>query len=128
MIVAAGTDDSSEAKRLTCIVEMLYAGGVRVSELTGLRMEDLSLAEGRILVRGKGDKERLVPLGRMAVEALDAYLTRGRPSLAIRRAEGPHRRQPPGRRADYRTGRPSGPGNAVEQSELPAAGGIGHRR
>ncbi len=65
------------ALRDRAIVEMLYAGGVRVSELTGLGVEDLSLAEGRMLVRGKGDKERIVPLGRAAVEALDAYLTRG---------------------------------------------------
>ncbi len=75
------------ALRDRAIVEMLYAGGVRVSELTGLGVEDLSLAEGRMLVRGKGDKERIVPLGRMAVEALDAYLTRGRPGLAIRPRE-----------------------------------------
>jgi integrase/recombinase XerD len=75
------------ALRDRAIVEMLYAGGVRVSELTGLRVEDLSLAEGRMLVRGKGDKERIVPLGRMAVQALEAYLTRGRPGLAIRPRE-----------------------------------------
>ena len=75
------------ALRDRAIVEMLYAGGVRVSELTGLGVEDLSLAEGRMLVRGKGDKERIVPLGRAAVEALDAYLTRGRPALAIRPRE-----------------------------------------
>ncbi len=75
------------ALRDRAIVEMLYAGGVRVSELTGLGVEDLSLGEGRMLVRGKGDKERIVPLGRAALEALDAYLTRGRPSLAIRPRE-----------------------------------------
>ena len=75
------------ALRDRAIVEMLYAGGVRVSELTGLRVEDLSLGEGRMLVRGKGDKERIVPLGRMAVEALEAYLTRGRPGLASRPRE-----------------------------------------
>jgi integrase/recombinase XerD len=75
------------ALRDRAIVEMLYAGGVRVSELTGLGVVDLSLAEGRMLVRGKGDKERIVPLGRAAVEALDAYLTRGRPTLAIRPRE-----------------------------------------
>jgi integrase/recombinase XerD len=76
------------ALRDRAIVEMLYAGGVRVSELTGLGVEDLSLAEGRMLVRGKGDKERLVPLGRMAVEALEAYLTHARPSLARHPGEG----------------------------------------
>jgi integrase/recombinase XerD len=75
------------ALRDRAIVEMLYAGGVRVSELTGLGVEDLSLAEGHMLVRGKGDKERIVPVGRMAVEALDAYITRGRPELAGRRGE-----------------------------------------
>jgi len=48
------------------IMELLYAGGLRVSELTGLREEDLSLDAGRVLVRGKGDKERIVPLGRAA--------------------------------------------------------------
>jgi integrase/recombinase XerD len=68
-------------------VEMLYAGGVRVSELTGLGVEDLCLAEGRMLVRGKGDKERIVPLGRIAVEALQAYLAWGRPGLATRPGE-----------------------------------------
>jgi integrase/recombinase XerD len=72
------------ALRDRAIIEMLYAGGVRVSELTGLRVEDLSLAEGRMLVRGKGDKERIVPLGRNAVESLEDYLTRGRPGLATR--------------------------------------------
>jgi integrase/recombinase XerD len=75
------------ALRDRAIVEMLYAGGVRVSELTGLGVGDLSLAEGRMLVRGKGDKERIVPLGRIAVEALEAYITRGRPALASRRGE-----------------------------------------
>ena len=72
------------ALRDRAILEVLYAGGIRVSELTGMGVADLSLAEGRILVRGKGDKERLVPLGRAAVEALEAYLNRGRPALAKR--------------------------------------------
>jgi len=75
------------ALRDRAIVEMLYAGGVRVSELTGLGVEDLSLAEGRMLVRGKGDKERIVPLGQAAVGALEEYLTRGRPGLATRAGE-----------------------------------------
>lgn len=69
------------ALRDRAILELLYAAGLRVSELTGLRVEDLSLNEGRVLVRGKGDKERLVPLGRSAVEALDEYLKNGRPEL-----------------------------------------------
>jgi integrase/recombinase XerD len=76
------------ALRDRAIMEMLYAGGIRVSELTGLKVEDLSLAEGRMLVRGKGDKERLVPIGRMAVEAIEAYLAQGRPGLVSRPGEG----------------------------------------
>src|ERR1700753_4060772 len=76
------------ALRDRAIIEMLYAGGVRVSELTGLKAGDLSLAEGRMLVRGKGDKERIVPLGRNAIEALEASLNRGRHDLLARPAEG----------------------------------------
>ena len=56
------------------ILELLYAGGLRVSELTNLRVEDLSLDEGRIRLLGKGDKERVVPLGEPAIRALAAYL------------------------------------------------------
>jgi integrase/recombinase XerD len=56
------------------ILELLYAGGLRVSELTNLRVEDLSLDEGRIRLLGKGDKERVVPLGDPAIRALTAYL------------------------------------------------------
>ncbi|HEU5457709.1 MAG TPA: site-specific tyrosine recombinase [Terracidiphilus sp.] len=64
------------------ILEMLYAAGLRVSEAAGLSTADLALDAGRVLVRGKGDKERIVPLGRTAVEALETYLREGRPHLA----------------------------------------------
>ena len=64
------------------ILELLYAGGLRVSEVTSLATSDLSLDVGRVQVRGKGDKERIVPLGRSAVEALETYLREGRPHLA----------------------------------------------
>ena len=80
---AAARNPSADgiALRDRAILELLYAGGVRVSELTGLGLEDLSLEEERILVRGKGDKERLVPLGRAAVEAIEEYVLKGRPEL-----------------------------------------------
>ncbi|MGA2887069.1 MAG: site-specific tyrosine recombinase [Terracidiphilus sp.] len=64
------------------ILELLYAGGLRVSEATALSTGDLALDLGRVQVRGKGDKERIVPLGRSAIEALEIYLQQGRPHLA----------------------------------------------
>jgi integrase/recombinase XerD len=70
------------ALRDRAILELLYAGGLRVSELTGLCVADLSLDAGRVLVRGKGDKERIVPLGALCVKAIEEYLERGRPGLA----------------------------------------------
>ena len=70
------------ALRDRAILELLYAGGLRVSEVTTLNISDLALDHGRVLVRGKGDKERIVPLGRAAIEALEAYLAEGRPHLA----------------------------------------------
>jgi integrase/recombinase XerD len=63
------------------ILELLYAGGLRVSEVTALTTGDLALDLGRVHVLGKGDKERIVPLGRTAVEALEIYLRNGRPHL-----------------------------------------------
>jgi integrase/recombinase XerD len=70
------------ALRDRAILELLYAGGLRVSELIGLHVADLSLDAGRALVRGKGDKERIVPLGAPCVRAMQEYLERGRPLLA----------------------------------------------
>jgi integrase/recombinase XerD len=64
------------------ILELLYAGGLRVSELIALSTSDLALDTGRVQVRGKGDKERIVPIGRIAIEALETYLAEGRPHLA----------------------------------------------
>jgi integrase/recombinase XerD len=64
------------------ILELLYAGGLRVSEVTDLSTGDVALDLGRVQVRGKGDKERIVPLGRAAIEALETYLREGRPHLA----------------------------------------------
>ncbi len=84
--VAANLPDADAISlRDRAILELLYAGGLRVSELTGLTVADLSLDAGRVLVRGKGDKERIVPLGRAAVEALEKYLAQGRPELQKRR-------------------------------------------
>jgi integrase/recombinase XerD len=63
------------------ILEVLYASGMRVSELTGLRLVDLHLAEGFAMVTGKGNKQRLVPLGQYAIEALKVYIADARDAL-----------------------------------------------
>jgi integrase/recombinase XerD len=76
------------ALRDHAILELLYAGGLRVGEIVALGQEDLHLDQARAQVRGKGDKERIVPLGRRAVEALGDYIQRGRPVLA---RKGVHR-------------------------------------
>jgi integrase/recombinase XerD len=78
----AGPNAASLALRDHAILELLYAGGLRVGEIVALREEDLHLDQARAQVRGKGDKERIVPLGRRAVEALEEYAKRGRPALA----------------------------------------------
>lgn len=72
------------ALRDHAILEVLYAGGLRVGELVSLRVEDLQLEQGRAHVRGKGDKERIVPLGVQACNAVRTYLDRGRVSLVRR--------------------------------------------
>jgi site-specific recombinase XerD len=62
-------------------LELLYGGGLRVSELTGLRPGDLDLERGLVRVEGKGGRQRIVPTGRLAAEASRRYLARGRPFL-----------------------------------------------
>jgi len=88
---ARGADADGLALRDHAILELLYGGGLRVGEIVTLRVEDLHLDQARAQVRGKGDKERIVPLGRAAVEALERYLKLGRPELVLagtRRAGG----------------------------------------
>src|SRR4051812_14391265 len=68
------------------IVELLYASGLRISELANARLENFSIEEGILRVTGKGNKTRLVPVGRKACEALASYLSRERPKLMKRRS------------------------------------------
>ena len=73
--------DGPAGLRDRALLEVLYGCGLRVSEVTGLDLTDLDLAEGFVRVIGKGDKERVVPIAGMAVHALDAYLRHGRSYL-----------------------------------------------
>jgi integrase/recombinase XerD len=68
------------------ILELAYASGLRLSELRNIRLEQLQLDSGFVLVIGKGNKERVVPLGRKAVAAMQRYLDVGRPKLVTKRS------------------------------------------
>ena len=83
-VAARAADADSLSLRDHAILELLYAGGLRVGEICALKVEDVRLDQQRAQVRGKGDKERIVPLGRRACEALQLYLERGRPGLVTR--------------------------------------------
>lgn len=67
------------------MLEVFYAGALRVSEMTSVKLEDLKLDVGYMLVRGKGDKERVVPLGKSAQDSLREYLTQSRPVLIAKK-------------------------------------------
>ncbi|OLF11844.1 site-specific tyrosine recombinase XerD [Actinophytocola xanthii] len=66
------------------LLELLYSTGARISEAVGLDLDDVDARERTVLLDGKGGKQRLVPIGRPALDALDAYLVRARPGLAVR--------------------------------------------
>jgi integrase/recombinase XerD len=69
------------------MLEVFYAGALRVSEMTGAKLEDLKLDAGYMLVRGKGDKERVAPLGKSAQDSLRAYLAQSRPMLITKKGD-----------------------------------------
>jgi integrase/recombinase XerD len=79
---AAGAPGTALALRDRGLLEVLYGTGARISEAVGLDLDDLDLHQDAVLLRGKGSKERLVPLGSYARAALEAYLVRSRPVLA----------------------------------------------
>lgn len=85
-ILAAPQDDSPVALRDAALMELLYAGGLRVSEAAGLTLGALDLPQGQITVLGKGAKERLVPVHKLAAQRLSTYLKQGRPGLANERS------------------------------------------
>ena len=85
----ASEEPSPLAIRDVAIVETLYGSGIRVSELTGLNLDDVDRERSTLRVIGKGNKERVVPIGNPAMRALDRWISEGRPELssdAIQRA------------------------------------------
>jgi integrase/recombinase XerD len=88
LVGAPGDDGKPATLRDRAILETLYGAGLRISELVGLDVDDIDLDEGSVRAIGKGSKQRVVPLGRYATRAVQAYLVRGRPSLAGSRSGG----------------------------------------
>jgi integrase/recombinase XerD len=87
LLEAAGGESEADGPltlRNRALLELLYSTGARISEAVGLDVDDIDTHNRSVLLHGKGGKQRLVPIGRPAVSALDAYLVRGRPDLARR--------------------------------------------
>ncbi|MBG6103832.1 MULTISPECIES: site-specific tyrosine recombinase XerD [Micromonospora] len=80
--ITATGDDAPLALRDRALLEFLYGTGARISEAVGAAVDDLDTDEGTVLLRGKGGRVRLVPIGGYAVDAVRAYLVRARPGLA----------------------------------------------
>jgi len=90
LLEGAGGDSETDGPltlRNRALLEVLYSTGARISEAVGLDVDDVDVQSRSVLLRGKGGKQRLVPIGRPAVSALEAYYVRGRPDLA-RRGKG----------------------------------------
>jgi len=86
-LLAAPRGDEPTTLRDRALLEVMYACGLRASETIGLEVADVDMHEGFLRARGKGGKERLVPLGRKAIAAISAYLRSGRPKLVGERHE-----------------------------------------
>jgi integrase/recombinase XerD len=86
-LLAAPRGDEPTTLRDRALLEVMYACGLRASETIGLELGDLDMQEGFLRARGKGSKERIVPLGRKAIAAITAYLRGGRPKLVGERHE-----------------------------------------
>jgi len=81
-LIESACEETPQGLRNRALLELMYAAGVRLSEVVGLDVRHLDLREKRLLVRGKGNKERIVLFGEPAARALARYLAEGRPKLA----------------------------------------------
>jgi integrase/recombinase XerD len=84
LLEAAGAPDTSLALRDRALLELLYGTGARISEAVALTVDDLERETGLIRLAGKGGKQRVVPVGSFALQAVDDYLVRARPALSAR--------------------------------------------
>ena len=82
LLDAAGADQTPRALRDRALLELLYGCGARISEAVGLDLDELDMENGTVRLLGKGSKERVVPVGSFARDAVSAYLVRARPELA----------------------------------------------
>lgn len=82
ILEAASALEGPRGLRDRALLELLYGTGARISEVIGLAVDDVDVDSASVRLLGKGGKQRVVPVGRMALAALDAYLVRGRPALA----------------------------------------------
>jgi integrase/recombinase XerD len=89
LLAAVDQPETPLGLRDHALLEFLYGTGARISEAVGAAIDDLDLSEQSVLLRGKGGKSRLVPMGGYARAALEAYLVRGRPALAAAGRGGP---------------------------------------
>ncbi|HAG76237.1 MAG TPA: site-specific tyrosine recombinase XerD [Thauera sp.] len=85
-LLAAPDDGNPQGVRDRCMLEVLYAAGLRVSELVGLKVFAVGLNDGVLRIMGKGSKERLVPMGELAADWLRRYLLEARPALLAGRS------------------------------------------
>lgn len=91
LLDSCGSERSGDHRELRdrALLELLYSTGARISEMVGCDLDDIDREDRSVLLRGKGSKQRLVPVGRPALDALDSYLVRARPALAARGRSSP---------------------------------------